>query len=1014
MKDARVRWMWVGVGLALSMVGSVMAEDFIPRRQSQPPGPPLSPQDAIKKMTVPEGFSVELVASEPDLVNPVSMTFDEQGRVWVTESFEYPRREPGPGRDRIKVLEDTDGDGRMDKTTIFAEGLNIPSGIAVGHGGVWVANAPDILFMQDTDGDLKADTSQVVVTGFGRFDTHELPNSFTWGPDGYLYGLNGVFNACHVKYPADSPHAKSNPDGFRFTCALFRIHPKTWEFEVFCEGTSNPWGVAFNPVGDAFISACVIDHLWHLTESGYYHRQGGPYPPHTWKLESIVKHKHQMAAYCGIEYYDSHAYPEEYRGHLYMGNIHGGCINVDTLEDRGATYFAKPRPDFLTANDVWFMPVDQKTGPDGSLYVLDWYDRYHCYQDANRDPAGIDRLNGRLYRIRYENTPRAKAFDLADETDLQLIERLKSENGFFAATSQRILSERLAEPNTRTSLQTRRELQKLALTDSTNDKVRLRAVFALVGSHRLDPKFHQQLLSHSNPEVRKWGVRAAGNFGAIAPNVEAELAKMVHGEESPRVQVQLAIAAAKLECLPTVPTLTTVLDRCGEDQLIPHIVWQNLLPHLQQDADVYFTQAAQSKFADSKNVIALLPRVLDVAISDRTPNLSGVSKLVGSLVRAEQFDAARLCLERIADRVQSGEINDRELNNIRQDLQPEFETIWQADNHSLTFITKVIATLWKDQSATEDIRAIFANPTAPVHRRAQALQALVAVQESHLPSDVAVILNQPKRNPQELREAVLVSLGRLQSNEIADVLLASWPKLEPVLQPKVVELLTQRPNWAKQLLAAIGQEKIPANVLNINQVRRLMATGNEELAESIRKHWGIVREGRDPAREQLINQWKQKIQAGKGDAIAGRVVFNKLCGQCHQIYGEGKEVGPDITRNGRSSLEQLLSNVFDPSLVIGADYRAVTVATVDGRLVTGLLVEDSPTRVVLKIQGGKQEVIARDDVAAQKVSPVSLMPEGLEKQLKPQEMRDLFEFLMLDRPPEDPKAKRLPISTANR
>ena len=181
--------------LALAAPFSGFAQDdFIPRRQTKPPGPPLSPADAIKKMTVPEGFQVELVVSEPDLVNPVSMTFDEQGRIWVTESLEYPRSSPGKGRDRVKVLEDTDGDGRVDKTTIFADGLNIPSGIAVGYGGVWVANAPDILFLQDTDGDLKADSREVVVTGFGRTDTHELPNSLTWGPDGFLYGLNGVFN----------------------------------------------------------------------------------------------------------------------------------------------------------------------------------------------------------------------------------------------------------------------------------------------------------------------------------------------------------------------------------------------------------------------------------------------------------------------------------------------------------------------------------------------------------------------------------------------------------------------------------------------------------------------------------------------------------------------------------------------------------------------------------------------------------------------------------------------------
>src|SRR6516165_4553115 len=420
--------------VVLSLSGGLFAQgkkDVIPHGQSEMPGPPLSPAEAIKKMQVPPGFHVELVAAEPDLVNPVAMTFDEKGRIWITESIEYPRRSAGPGKDRVKVFESTRGDGKYDKVTTVIDGLNIPSGIAVGHGGVWVANSPDILFYPFEDRDRsKLGKPQVVITGFGRADTHELPNSLTWGPDGYLYGLNGVFNPSVVKQDGKE---------WRFTCAMFRIHPRTKMFDIFCEGTSNPWGIAFNENGDAFVSACVIDHLWHLTQTGYYHRQGGPYPPYTWKIESIVKHKHQKAAYCGLCWFDSDAYPPEYREKLYMGNIHGNAINCDELTRDGATYFAKPRPDFLTANDAWFMPVVQKTGPDGCLYILDWYDRYHCYQDAGRDPAGIDRLQGRLYRVRYKDTPRAQPFDMAKESDSDLMARLKSPNVYIRDTAQRIL-----------------------------------------------------------------------------------------------------------------------------------------------------------------------------------------------------------------------------------------------------------------------------------------------------------------------------------------------------------------------------------------------------------------------------------------------------------------------------------------------------------------------------------------------------------------------------------------------
>jgi glucose/arabinose dehydrogenase len=524
-------------------------DSFIPRAQDRPPGPALSPSEAIAKMTVPPGFKVELVASEPDIVNPVAMTFDERGRVWITESLEYPRRSAGPGRDRVKILEDTDGDGKADKFTVFADGLNIPSGIAVGAGGVWVANSPDILFMKDTDGDGKADTREVVVTGFGREDTHELPNSLTWGPDGYLYGWNGVFNPAKIDYRGKH---------YEFTCAIFRIDPRTRDFEVFCEGTSNPWGIAWDKEGSAFASACVIDHLWHLTETGYYHRQGGPYPPFTWKLESIVDHKHQKAAYCGITYFDSDAYPEKYRERLFMGNIHGNGINVDRLERRGATYRGITEGDFLQANDAWFMPVVQKVGPDGSLYVLDWYDRYHCYQDANRDPNGIDRLKGRLYRVRYKDTPRSPTFDLTKETDDQLIARLSSPNIYFRETAQRLLRER--DPD-KTLSATRGKLVDLWKDEKAPRKARLHAVWALIGMSNIRPETLYFLMHDPDPTFRAWGVRAVGNVRDFS-QTDKSLRKQIYDrvaalavDPSPDVRVQVAIASQKLWVVPTVKAL---------------------------------------------------------------------------------------------------------------------------------------------------------------------------------------------------------------------------------------------------------------------------------------------------------------------------------------------------------------------------------------------------------------------------------------------------------------------------
>ncbi len=963
-------------------------DDFVPRRQQGVPGPPLSPEEAIRKMTVPTGFSVEAVASEPQIVNPVAMTFDEQGRIWVTESFEYPRLEPGPGRDRIKVLEDTNQDGQVDKVTIFAEGLNIPSGIAVGYGGVWVANAPDILFLQDTDGDLKADKSEVIVTGFGRTDTHELPNSLTWGPDGFLYGLNGVFNHSHVQHDGKD---------FVFTCAMFRIDPRTHEFELFCEGTSNPWGIAFDPNGQAFVSACVIDHLWHLTESGYYHRQGGPYPPHTWKIESIVDHKHQMAAYCGIEYFDSDAYPQEYRDCLYMGNIHGGCINVDVLQRDGSTYFAKPRPDFVTANDVWHMPVDQKTGPDGCLYILDWYDRYHCYQDARARPQDVDRLKGRLYRVRYENTPRAEPFNLTQESDDELIERLSSANRFFRDQAQRVLSER-ASPDSIT------KLEEVVLDESATQKTRLHALWALIGSRQLSDELSLRLLKHQNPQLRSWAVR----FQGIQPSNHAEIASLIQelaADESPDVRLQVAILASQVGYLPTIETLLHVLERSPNDKLIPHIVWQNLHPELESHTPQYLALMSNGALSKSPEVLALLPRAAGRILSTPRLPVEHVASLVKILTaQPGQEQQLGICLERIANQVQSRELTGDRLNDLRTELDAALARIMSSGaKHPGYYHAANLAIAWNDSTAMRIVPSVFSSKDQPSDRRVAALDALLSSGHPKAIPLVTSYFAETNLPPGEVGK-VIQTLGKSDSLTIAHLLLSHLQDFATQDRPKAIEVLLQRPAWTALLLDRIQQNSLSKDVLSINQIQRLSESSSDEVAAKLEEIYGTIQTGRDPTRTFVVAQMRRLIKSQEGDPHRGTEVYQKLCGQCHKLYGKGEDVGPEITVNGRGNLEQLLSNVFDPSLVIGKDYQAVTVLTVEGRVLSGLLIEDSPTRVSLKMQGGKTETIARDDVDLMKTSDTSLMPEGIEKQLKPQEIVDLFAYLSLNKPPHDTSA----------
>ncbi|MSQ93330.1 MAG: c-type cytochrome [Gemmataceae bacterium] len=986
-------------------------KEVIPHAQDKPPGPPLSPLEAIKKMQVPPGFRVELVAAEPDIVNPVAMTFDERGRIWITESIEYPKRAAGPGKDRVKVLESTKGDGKFDKITTVIDGLNIPSGIAIGHGGVWVANSPDILFYPFEDfATAKLGKPQVVVTGFGRDDTHELPNSLTWGPDGWLYGLNGVFNKSVVKHKGKT---------HTFTCALFRIHPKTKDFEIFCEGTSNPWGLAFNDNGDAFVSACVIDHLWHLTETGYYHRQGGAYPPYTWKIGSIVKHKHQKAAYCGLVWFDSDAYPPEYREKMYMGNIHAGGINCDQLAKDGSTYFASPalsaKPqaaakgvgdgsNFLLANDAWFMPVAQKVGPDGCMYILDWYDRYHCYQDANRDPAGIDRLKGRLYRVVYKDYKPPGNLNFRKESDDDLIKRLRDPNIYVRETAQRLLTERLSEERKDLNgigeqLTTASLLTALAL-DARTIPNRMHALWSLVGSRRilLDPTLREK-----DPSTRAWLVRFVAGGGEIH-NVETKEIIALTKDSSPDVQLQVAIAARKLKGVDPLPVLLDVLAHCGDDKLIPHIVWQNLHPLLEKDGERFLSLAGKVDLAKAPGLAKVLPRAFDRILGNPSGDPVVVVAFLEKLPTRGPTTAS-LCLNAISIKVQNGEIAGANLDKLKKALVPVLPRFLKGSPFADVALF-LSATLGEDKGV-EYAKVMF--EVGPREReRLLALDALMTGRPAVLKESLPIVLREVEVDFPAYHGTVLTKLGKLSDPWVADTVLANYAKFNTDEQAKSIELLTQRPAWARSLFTQIADKKISKDVVNVNQARRLLATKDKELAKLIEKHWGIPRDGRNPEREKLAVQMKDLFKKTPGDAKAGAAHFKKICAQCHKMYGEGVDVGPDITSNGRADFDQMLSNLFDPSLVIGAGYQAVTVNTKQGQTLSGLIVEDNAQRVILKVQGGELKTIARKDVDEQFTSKLSMMPEDLEKQLRPQEIVDLLAYLSLDRPPGDPKSRKIP------
>ncbi len=508
----------------------------------------LSPEDAARDATVPEGFSLKLFAGEPDVRQPIAFALDDRGRVWVAEAYTYPRRAPeGQGKDRILIFEDTDGDGKFDKRTVFIEGLNLVSGMEVGFGGVWVGAAPYFMFIPDRDGDDKPDgPPEIVLDGWAYQDTHETLNTFTWGPDGWLYGCHGVFTQSKVG-PPGSPDSERT----RLNAGVFRYHPVKKKFELFSEGTSNPWGVDFDARGQCWIEACVIPHLFHMIQGARYERQAGQhFNLNIYEdIKTVADHVHYAGnkgphaangrsdaaggghAHAGMMVYLGGSFPEKYHGGLIMNNIHGQRLNMDIPERKGSGFVGHHAPDFVNFNDSWSQVLNMLYDQNGSVYMIDWYDKNQCHHN---NEAGHDRSNGRIFKLVYNNQ-KFTPIDLKKKSSLDLIRLLGEKNEFYARHARRILEERGKDPAVHDAL-------KQMIKNSSDDVNQLHALWALHVTDGLDEPYALSLLKNQHEYVRAWTIQLMCEEKGPSDAALEQFAKMAADDPSPVVRLYLASA----------------------------------------------------------------------------------------------------------------------------------------------------------------------------------------------------------------------------------------------------------------------------------------------------------------------------------------------------------------------------------------------------------------------------------------------------------------------------------------
>jgi len=598
---------------ALAVAAGLCAPVSLARAASETDAP-LPAAEAAARMSVPPGFKVTLFASEPDLVQPVSFCMDDRGRLWVAEALNYPERFKQP-RDRILIFEDTDGDGRADRRTVFFDRLNYVTGLEVGFGGAWVMSPPYFYFIPDRDGDDKPDGEpQVLLDGFGiKESRHNLANGFTWGPDGWLYAGHGRTSPSDVGRPGTPAEKRIHFDG-----GVFRYHPVRHVFEAFADGTTNPWGVDFDDYGQPFVSNCVNPHLFHIIQGAHYEPwRNRPSSQYAYRrIRTIADHLHWGGgkafkpraedelpalmteggghAHVGMMIYLGDNWPDEYRGGVFMVNLHGKRLNHDQLARQGSGYVATHKPDFMQSQDPWFMGVTLRYGPDGGVFVSDWSDTGECHSYVN-----TRRHTGRIFKISYQpnaGKPRALPADISKLSDAELVELHLHKNDWFVRHARRVLQERFTAG---------RDLKAagkglMGMFETNPDVPRqLRALWTLHAIGAAREEFLLRQLQHRSEYVRAWAIRLLTEPSQISSDAVKSFAKMAAGEEeTPFVRLHLASALQRLPHADRWRIAEGLASHAedAQDQNLPLMIWYGIEPLVKPDI------ARALKFAEQTRI----------------------------------------------------------------------------------------------------------------------------------------------------------------------------------------------------------------------------------------------------------------------------------------------------------------------------------------------------------------------------------------------------------------------------
>ncbi len=939
----------------------------------------LNPQEAVDAMTIKSGYKVNVWASEPMMTQPMAFCWDDKGRLWVAENSDYESRGYGfsnVGGSRILILEDTNGDGVADTRKVFMEGLAFPAAIAVGFDGLYVGAPPNLLFVPDKNGDDKADLKdiEILLTGWGIRDRHETLNSLHWGPDGWLYGLQGFATPSKIRKPDAStklyyhkdpfPDELLEADGVDINGGVWRYHPVKDRFEVVAHGFSNPWGIDYDSKGQLFMSACVIPHLWHVVPGGIYHRQGGQhFNPYVYEdIKTITDHSHR-SAHGGARVYQSDAFPAEEQGRIFMANIHEHAVLSDILEPQGSGFVGKHADDLLMANNAQWVGFSMETGPDGGIYALDWHDADICGKEV------LNTETGRIFRIIPEET-KAKDFegrysDLNKMSDKQLVSLQSSPSDWHSRRARGILQKRAAGGNLQGS--TIPDLKSL-FEKTNNPDWRLRAMWALHLAGGFTQEDLMRSLSDKDQYVRSWTIQILCEDLNPSNEAIAIFRIMAHDDDSPVVRLYLAAALQRISTNDKWIIATNLLKHAEDenDHNLPKMIWYGIEPLMAENPDKFLELSTASK----------IPLVTQY-IARRAVDADELERLV-ALIGKSGSNTEWLLLGMLSGMEGRTDIK------IPSNWQAVSSKI-QSANAKWKTLAIEISELFGDKEATQRAFVILNDKSAPLEQRKRVLQTLTAQQRKELVVELPNLLKEPS-----IRKGAIQSVAAFDNETLGRLLVENYRTYNKEEKTEVILTLSSRPRYGAMLTKEIKEKRIPKNEVSPSVARQLLRVVGSGFIEV----WGPIEQvSSDEAAYVKYRNILSPKAVASGNVIKGKALFQQSCGSCHKMFGEGGVIGPDLTGSNRTDVNYILMNVLEPSAEIQDDYKMVVINTRDGRTYTGNVIAEDQRQLTLRVVGQDPVILNKSSIQSKEVTSSSMMPPGLFENLTEEEVIDLVSYL---------------------